>query len=67
MDNWFYFLQNGNGEIVAVNYPEDETSEIVNIKKNIASTFQANYAETDTQEEVDSQSSHTSHYRYYYV
>ena len=63
MNQHFCFVRNENGKIVAVFHSPSERNEDINFKKTIASVFQANFAETETQEETDSQSRHTSHYR----
>ncbi len=62
MKNKFCFVRNANGKIPLVFHPIDEKTDIINFKKTIASTFQANFAKTQAQEESDSQSNHTSHY-----
>ena len=39
-------------------------TEILNLKKGIAASFQANFKKTEAEQEVDAQSTHISHYRY---
>ena len=63
MSQWFCFARNSNGKILGVFHPVDEDSDVVNFKKSIAATFQANFAGTEDEDETDSQSHHTSHYR----
>ncbi|XP_019853201.1 PREDICTED: uncharacterized protein LOC105313049 [Amphimedon queenslandica] len=66
LDKWFCFAQSSKtGKISGVFYPKKEKEWIVNIKKSIASTFQANYKGTTVATETDSQSKHKSHYKYY--
>ena len=48
---------------MSVFYPSDESSDVVNFKKTIASAFQANFDGTEAEEETDSQTHHISHYR----
>ena len=60
----FCFVRNSNGKVVGVFYPVDENSgDVVNFKKSIAAAFQANFAGTEDEDETDSESHHTSHYR----
>lgn len=63
MSRWFCFAQSTTGKILGVFYPKNEDVEIVNFKKSIASTFQANFKGTTEEDEGDSQSFHRSHYR----
>ena len=63
MSKWFCFTQSTTGKIVGVFYPKDE-KHIINLKKSIAASFQANFKGTTKEEERDSQSFHRSHYRY---
>ena len=48
---------------MAIYHSKEDHPSAVNLKKSIAAAFQANFKETDTEEEVDPQSIHTSHYR----
>lgn len=64
MSKWFCFAQSTTGKIVAVFYPKDQKEDIINLKKSIAASFQANFKGTAKEEERDSQSFHHSHYRY---
>ena len=63
MSQWFCFVRNSNGKVVGVFHPVDEDSAMVNFKKSIAAAFQANFAGTEDEDETDSESHHTSHYR----
>ena len=45
-------------------HPSGENSEVVNIKKGIASAFQTNFKGTTEEEEEDTMSQHTSSYRW---
>ena len=50
---------------MAIHHEMTDNFEAVNIKRSIASVFQANYNTTKQDvEEVDAGSVHTSHYRY---
>ena len=60
----FCFVQTEEGKIVAVHHSMEDHPSAVNIKKGIASAFQANFKQTDTEEEIDPQSIHIAHYRY---
>ena len=66
MSQRFCFVRNEIGKVLSVFHPPDESSDVVNFKKTLVSAFQANFAETGEEEEIDSQSRHTSHYRYAY-
>ena len=64
LDKWFCFAQSSKtGKILGVFHPKEEKEWIVNFKKSIASTFQANYRGTPVTTETDSQSKHKSHYK----
>ena len=63
MSDWFCFMRNSNGKILGVFHPAGEGINVVNFKKSIAAAFQANFAGTEDEDETDSQSHHTSHYR----
>ena len=62
---WFSFVQTEDGKVVAVTHGSDEQQDVINFKKSIAASFQANFKQTEQEEEVDPQSAHISHYRYY--
>ena len=62
----FCFMQADDGKVVAVQYPSGENTEVVNIKKGIASAFQTNFKGTTEEEEEDTMSQHTSSYRWVY-
>lgn len=67
MGNRFCFIRNDNGKLLSVFHSPNDTTDIVNLKKTIASAFQANFDKTATTvKEVDSLSAHTSHYRSVY-
>ena len=57
-------MQTENGKIVAVYHSKEDQPSAVNFKKSIAAAFQANFRQTETEEEVDPQSIHTAHYRF---
>ena len=44
-------------------HPQNESQRVVNFKKALVSGFQANFAGTEEEEEVDPDSLHISHYR----
>jgi len=61
----FCYVQTSVGKIVSVHYETTENPEAINIKKGIASTFQANFnSDKSDVEETDAGSVHNSHYRY---
>ena len=61
----FCYVQTSDGKIVSVHYGTTENHEAINIKRSIASTFQANFDNANFDvEEADASSVHTSHYRY---
>ena len=61
----FCYVQTSDGKIVSVHYGTTANEEAINIKKGIASTFQANFdSDKSDVEEADPGSVHTSHYRY---
>ena len=64
MKGFFEFVQTEDGSVPVTRHSREELQEIVNIKKAIASCFQANFMGTETKEEDDTQSRHTSHYTY---
>ena len=64
MKGWFQFVQTEDGSIPVTRYSREEDHEIVNIKKAVASAFQANFKGTSTREEADPQSLHTAEYTY---
>ncbi len=63
LSGWFCFVQTSNGKIPAVYHSARDSEEAVNLKKSIAAGFQANFQGTSEEEEVDSGSQHTSHYK----
>jgi HEAT repeat protein len=64
LSGWFCFVQTSFGQVVSVFHSTTEEVEVVNIKKGIASAFQANLRGTTEETEIDPQSKHTSHYSY---
>ena len=61
----FCYVQTSDGKIVAVHYDRAENEDAVNIKRSIASTFQANFdGQKADVEEADAGSLHVSHYTY---
>ena len=63
LSQWFCFIQDDDGKVVAVQHPSGENAEVVNIKKGVASAFQTNFKGTAEEEEEDTLSQHTSSYR----
>ena len=59
----FCYVQAQNGRIVSIHYSPNQNDEAVNIKRGIASAFQANFDNKEEVEELDPGSSHVSHYR----
>ena len=49
----FCFIQTADGRIADVVYPEGENTQVINIKKSIASAFQANFQNRTAREEAD--------------
>ena len=49
----FCFVQTADGLIADVIYPEGENTQVANIKKSIASAFQANFQNKGAREEAD--------------
>ena len=58
----FCFVQLNDGQIAEVIYPEEEDMNIANIKKAIASAFQANFAQEKLRRETDVSGIYNSHY-----
>lgn len=62
------YIQTSDGKIVAIHYGMTSSYEGINIKRSIASTFQANFDSTKQDvNEADPSSIHTSHYRCNYT
>ena len=60
----FCYVQTSDGKIVSTHYEMTDNYEGINIKRSIASTFQANFNSTkEDVEETDTGSLHTSHYK----
>ena len=65
LDGELCYVQTSNGKIVSIHYGMTDDYEGINIKRSIASTFQANFdSSQEDVEETDAGSVHTSHYRY---
>ena len=62
LSKWFCFIQNSRGKISAVYHSTSENNKAITFKKGVAAAFQANFDETEEEEETDSESTHTSHY-----
>ena len=61
----FCYVQTSDGKIVSVHYGTTANEDAVNIKRSIATTFQANFdGDKNDVEEADASSVHTSHYTY---
>ena len=67
LDGELCYVQTSNGKIVSIHHALSDSYEGINIKRSIASTFQANFDGNQDVEETDAGSIHTSHYRYNYV
>lgn len=58
------YVQTYDGKIVSIHYGMTDNYEGINIKRSIASAFQANFdSNKEDVEETDAGSVHTSHYR----
>ena len=65
LDGEFCYVQTSDGKIVSIHYALTDNYQGINIKRSIASTFQANFdSHKKDIEETDAGSIHTSHYRY---
>ena len=62
LSKWFCFVQNSHGKIAAVYHSTSENVQAVTFKKGVAAAFQANFDDTEEEEEMDPGSTHTSHY-----
>ena len=60
----FCYLQTIDGKIVSIHYSPIDDREGINVKRGIASAFQANFDRKTETEESDPGSLHVSHYRY---
>ncbi len=60
-------MQTEAGKLMSVYHAKSDSHDIVNFKKGIAAAFQTNLNGAGEEEEVDPQSVHISHYRYWYV
>ena len=59
----FCYVQTSDGKIVSVHYGTTENDDGINLKRSIASSFQANFEGHNLDiEEADASSLHTSHY-----
>jgi len=63
LDGELCYVQTSDGKIVSIHHGITDNYEGTNIKKSIASTFQANFNSKNDVEEADAGSIHTSHYR----
>ena len=64
LDGEFCYVQTSDGKIVSIHYALTDNYKGINIKRSIASTFQANFdSHKEDIEETDASSVHTSHYR----
>ena len=64
LDGEFCYVQTSDGKIVSVHHGLTDDYKGINIKRSIASTFQANFdSNKENVEETDASSIHTSHYR----
>ena len=64
LDGEFCYVQTSDGKIVSIHYALTDNYKGINIKRSIASTFQANFdSHKEDTEETDASSVHTSHYR----
>ena len=59
----FCFVQTADGKIADVMYPQGENIQVANIKKSIASAFQANFRKDSAREEMDVSGAHRASYR----
>ena len=64
MQGWFEFVQTEDGSIPVIRHSREEDAEVINIKKAVASAFQANFKGTKVKEEADPQSHHKAEYTY---
>jgi len=60
----FCYVQTQDGKIAAVHFSPTDSHDGINIKRGIASAFQANFDHKEEVEELDPGSQHISHYRY---
>ena len=60
----FCFVQTADGKIADVIYPQGENIQVANIKKSIASAFQANFRKDSAREEMDVSGAHRASYRF---
>ena len=59
----FCFVQTDDGQIVDVMYPSGENIQVANIKKSIASAFQASFKYELTRDEADVGGVHRATYK----
>lgn len=60
----FCFVQTADGKIADVIYPQGENIQVANVKKSIASAFQANFRKDSIREEMDVSGAHMASYRF---
>ena len=64
LDGDFCYIQTSDGKIVSIHHALTDNYKGINIKRSIASTFQANFdSNKENVKETDASSIHTSHYR----
>ena len=59
----FCFVQTADGQIADIIYPHGENIEVANIKKSLASAFQANFRREGSREETDVSGAHRASYK----
>lgn len=62
MSGWFKCLQTQDGAVPSVYHSKEEDASIVNFKKKICSSMQANFLKTSTRKEADPTSAHVARY-----
>ena len=58
----FCFVQTADGKIADVMYPNGESIQVANVKKSLASAFQANFKKENAREEADVSGVHRASY-----
>lgn len=62
MSGWFKCVQTRDGAVPCVYHSKEEDASIVNFKKKICSSMQANFLGTSSRKEADPTSAHVSRY-----
>ena len=62
MSGWFKCIQTRDGAVPTVFHSKEEDASIVNFKKKICSSMQANFLKTSSRKEVDPTSAHIARY-----